>query len=224
VVVTDLSHLRWTLTNDNRHPYSEASGVYLNTSVSVPAKLPGTIWGALFLSGVIDDPLVGFNEQLYRWVALSDWTYTTTLDLVAEDVGGGGGDGTVVELHLQNVDCYATVEWDGKVVATLSNSFVRFVIPLSPHLKSGPSSSPYPSASPSSSSLSSSSYTGGAHTLRLRFQSALTRAAAAAAAYPYPVPHNSDLIACKTWPCPQGRNLAACISGATSRVHRDMWH
>ena len=198
--VTDLGHLRWTLTNvpqrtsergrrsasplarDRvREATIDTTSSVPNVTVTVPAALPGSVHGALRDAGVLpQDPLVGFNEQTYRWVALSDWTYTTTLDVAGDRPAATDGV-EEMDLVLEAVDTFATVELNGRVLATLDNSFSRHVVPLN--------------AAPSS-------LRAGPNTLRLVFRSALTAAAAAAAAYPYPVPDNSALVKCKTWPCP----------------------
>jgi beta-galactosidase/beta-glucuronidase len=141
--VTDLGHLRWTLTNESPHP----------TNVSVEARLPGTVHGALRDAGVLpQDPLVGFNEQAYRWVALSNWTYTTILDIspaTLADAEHGGA----LELILESVDTFCQVELNDRILATLDNSFVRHVVNLN---------------------TPGSSLRAGPNTLRLRFTSALT--------------------------------------------------
>ena len=186
--VTDLGHLTWTLTNAP-HPGPPRSDdddferrpPFVNVSVSVSvAASPGTVHGALMDAGVLpEDPLIGFNEQTYRWVALSNWTYSSTLDISPATISSYGA----LELVLEQVDTFASVELNGVVLATLDNSFARHVVRLD---------------------FPSSPLRVGRNSLRLRFTSALTTAVAAAERYPYPVPDNSDLISCKTWPCPRG--------------------
>ena len=156
--VTDLGGLQWTLSNSRQN-------------VSVEATLPGCVHGHLRGAGVLpEDPLRGFNEQAYRWVALEQWTYAATLVVdeatLAEEE---------VSLVLENVDTFATVELNGENLASLSNSFTRHVVALKPFLRAG------------------------ANRLRLRFEPALAHSLAAAASYPYFVPDNSVLIACRSW-------------------------
>ena len=123
--VTDLGHLSWTLTNAPHH--SEHSDELPCVNVSVSASLPGTVHGALRDAGVLpESPLIGFNEQRYRWVALSNWTYSTTLDVSKSSLLTADA----LDLILHGVDTFATVVVNGLVVATLDNSFVRHVVPL----------------------------------------------------------------------------------------------
>jgi beta-mannosidase len=157
--VTDLGSLQWTLTNSH-HNVSVAGTMF-----------PGCVHAHLRGAGVLpQDPRRGFNEQVYRWVALDTWTYTATLVMEQATLEEGA-----VDLVLENVDTFAELELDGEIVATFSNSFVRSFVPLKPYLHAGE------------------------NRLRLRFESALAASAAAAASYPYPVPDNSVLIACKSW-------------------------
>lgn len=184
--VTDLGHLRWTLTNvpeELAHPHlREQQNSFPFIHVADDVTLPGSVHGALRDAGVLpQDPLIGFNEQTYRWVALSNWTYSTTLDISPATLADAE-DGAL-DLILEGVDTFCDVSLNGVVLATLDNSFFRHLVPLN---------------------APRSPLRAGHNTLRLRFTSALTAAAAAAAAYPYPVPDNSQLVACKTWPCPPG--------------------
>lgn len=140
--------------------------------------MPGSVHGALRDAGVLTaDPLTGFNEQAYRWVALCNWTYTATLVVSPAMLV----DAAAVELRMENVDTFAAVSLNGEVVANLDNSFKRHVVPL----VNVPSSS--------SSSSSASPLRAGPNILRVRFESALTRAAAAAAAYAYPAGPDTTL-------------------------------
>lgn len=47
-----------------------------NKTISVSAKVPGTVHIALFHSGNIKDPYFRYNDVDYRWVAYENWTYT----------------------------------------------------------------------------------------------------------------------------------------------------
>ena len=65
-------------------------GLHTHSTVGLPEELVCEVHGALRDAGVLpQDPLVGFNEQTYRWVALSDWTYTTTLDVAGDRPAAG---------------------------------------------------------------------------------------------------------------------------------------
>ena len=63
--VTDLGTYRWTLINP---------GV---NNVSVPAKVPSQAHLDLYNAGVIPDPLFGLNDFHLRWVAYSNWSYSS---------------------------------------------------------------------------------------------------------------------------------------------------
>ncbi len=40
------------------------------------AIVPGSIYTDLIAAGVLGDPYFRFNDELYRWVAYDNWTYS----------------------------------------------------------------------------------------------------------------------------------------------------
>ena len=61
--VIDLSGDGWTLSNAS--------------NTSVPAKLPSQAHIDLYAADVIPDPYYGLNNFELRWVAFTNWTYTS---------------------------------------------------------------------------------------------------------------------------------------------------
>lgn len=65
--VLDLSTAKWTLSNP----------IY---NISVPGSVPSQAHLDLYSAGVIPDPYYGLGDFDLRWVAETNWTYSTVLD------------------------------------------------------------------------------------------------------------------------------------------------
>ncbi|RLW09380.1 hypothetical protein DV515_00002554 [Chloebia gouldiae] len=80
-----------------------------NGSLSLRAEVPGCVHTALLGRGLIQDPYYRFNDMMYRWISLDNWTYSRTfktpfdirkwqkVNLVFEGVD------TVAQILLNNV-------------------------------------------------------------------------------------------------------------------------
>ncbi|XP_032366946.1 beta-mannosidase [Etheostoma spectabile] len=103
-----------------------------NGSVSLPAQVPGCVHSALQLHGYIQDPYFRFNDVSYRWIALDNWTYTTTFpgstQLRAKQKA---------LLVFDGVDTVASVWLNGMVVGETDNMFRRYDFPVGDLLKDG---------------------------------------------------------------------------------------
>lgn len=65
--VLDLSAAKWTLSN----------AVY---NISVPGSVPSQAHLDLYAADVIPDPYFGLGDFNLRWVAETNWTYSTVLE------------------------------------------------------------------------------------------------------------------------------------------------
>lgn len=63
-LIIDLSEIGWTLSNEG-------------LGISVPGHLPSHAHLDLYAANVIGNPLHGLNDFTQRWVAWSNWTYTS---------------------------------------------------------------------------------------------------------------------------------------------------
>jgi beta-mannosidase len=112
--ILDLTTHPWTLSN-----------VALN--ISVPARLPSQAHLDLFAAGVIEDPYHDLNEFDLRWVALSNWTYSSDpIHEISRTEGGVDGDGnstTNTWLLFDGLDTFASIELCGRNVASTNNQF-----------------------------------------------------------------------------------------------------
>jgi beta-mannosidase len=65
--VLDLSTAKWTL----------SSPIY---DISIPGFVPSQAHLDLYAAGVIPDPYFGLGDFDLRWVAYTNWTYSTVLE------------------------------------------------------------------------------------------------------------------------------------------------
>jgi len=113
--VLDLTTQSWTLSNDA-------------LNISVPARLPSQAHLDLFAADVIGDPYHDLNDFNLRWVALSNWTYSSGPigELSSKANGSGNGSdsaSTSTWLLFDGLDTFASIELCGRHVASTNNQF-----------------------------------------------------------------------------------------------------
>uniref|UniRef100_A0AAZ3R820 Beta-mannosidase n=1 Tax=Oncorhynchus tshawytscha TaxID=74940 RepID=A0AAZ3R820_ONCTS len=114
----DLSlNRKWTIQNSNG-------------SLSLPAEVPGCVHSALLKQGFIKDLYFRFNDVAYRWIALDNWTYTTTFSIDLPVLCSRAKQR--VQLVFEGVDTVASISLNGVVVGKTDNMFRRYVSLLSP--------------------------------------------------------------------------------------------
>ncbi|CEM35958.1 unnamed protein product [Vitrella brassicaformis CCMP3155] len=156
-----MSHIAvsWRLTssNDTSHPHRR---------IDCPASPPSSVYEDLLACGVLKDghPYYRFNELRYRWVALSNWTYTASFVLTGTHLRH-----RIVLLDLHGVDTFAQVRLNGHQVGTLDNMFVKYTFQIQPYLRLG------------------------RNELSFRFANAIHVGEREAARFPYPVPVTENL-------------------------------
>ena len=131
-----------------------------NGSIHAPATVPGSAYLDLLHSHVIPEPYYRFNEQSTRWVALTDWHYSTTFIPLPSLLSLPH-----VELVFDGIDTIATVLLDDRPILRTNDMFRRWVVDVTEQLRGG-----------------------GQHRLEVRLQSAVAYAAQLNASYPYPLP------------------------------------
>uniref|UniRef100_A0A669F7X4 Beta-mannosidase n=1 Tax=Oreochromis niloticus TaxID=8128 RepID=A0A669F7X4_ORENI len=93
-----------------------------NGSLLLPAQVPGCVHSALQQQGYITDPYFRFNDVSYRWIALNNWTYTTTFTLSAELSVK-----QKVLLVFDGVDTVGSISLNGIALGKTYNMFCRYV-------------------------------------------------------------------------------------------------
>lgn len=86
----------------------------------IPARVPGTIHGALLAAGLIPDPYWGDNEKAVQWIGRTDWQFQCVFDADAAVLAHEH-----IELACDGLDTVATVTLNGKVVGESANQHVR---------------------------------------------------------------------------------------------------
>ncbi len=97
----------------------------------IDAQVPGDIHLDCQRAGLIGDPFVGMNHDQIRWMEEWDWWYRT--DLTPPTPGPGQ------RLHLlfEGLDCFATVQLNGKVVGKNQNMFTPLRVDVTDHVQPG---------------------------------------------------------------------------------------
>ncbi|XP_019746038.1 beta-mannosidase-like [Hippocampus comes] len=93
-----------------------------NKSFFLPAQVPGCVHTALQQRGLIQDPYFRFNDLLYEWISLDNWTYATTF-AVSKELRSK----RQVLLILDGVDTVASVWLNGALVGRTDNMFRSYV-------------------------------------------------------------------------------------------------
>ncbi|KAF2760660.1 glycoside hydrolase [Pseudovirgaria hyperparasitica] len=105
--VIDLSGDGWTLSSTN-------------SSISVPAKLPGQAHLDLYAAQVIGDPYYGLNDFNLRWIAWSNWTYTS------DPIQGLQGNASSTWLRFDGLDTFTSISFCNEHVAATNNQFRQY--------------------------------------------------------------------------------------------------
>ncbi|KAI2463727.1 glycoside hydrolase family 2 protein [Annulohypoxylon bovei var. microspora] len=123
VNIVDLSDVEWTLKNDGNN-------------ISVPGKVPSHVHLDLHASNVIDDPYYGLNDFNMRWIALSNWTYTSEL------LGLSPAGNSSTFLLFNGLDIFSDIRLCSQSVASTNNQFRQYFFNVTDILSSCESSSP----------------------------------------------------------------------------------
>ncbi|XP_024858880.1 beta-mannosidase isoform X2 [Kryptolebias marmoratus] len=103
-----------------------------NGSLSLPAQVPGCVHSALLQQRYIKDPYFRFNDLSYQWIALDNWTYTTTFTVPSQIRVR-----KKVLLVFDGVDTAASISLNGIVVGKTDNMFRRYDFSVRKLLKDG---------------------------------------------------------------------------------------
>jgi beta-mannosidase len=80
----------------------------------------------LFEAKVIGDPYYGLNDFNLRWVALANWTYSTTLNIPKY--------GSSTWLLFNGLDTFSSIELCGLHVAATNNQFRQYAFDVTENL------------------------------------------------------------------------------------------
>lgn len=115
--VISLSGSEWTLSNPG-------------LNISVPASFPSQAHLDLYASQVIGNPYYGLNDFNLRWVAWTNWTYTSA------PIAGLHTNVTSTWLLFNGLDTFASISFCGQHVASTNNQFRQYHFDVSAILAS----------------------------------------------------------------------------------------
>ncbi|XP_077033307.1 beta-mannosidase isoform X6 [Agelaius phoeniceus] len=97
-----------------------------NGSVSLRAEVPGCVHTALLCQGLIQDPYYRFNDVMYRWISLDNWTYSRTFK-TPFDIRKW----QKVNLVFEGVDTVAQILLNNVTLGRTDNMFNRYSFDIS---------------------------------------------------------------------------------------------
>lgn len=101
-----------------------------DSSVWLPAQIPGNVYSDLFENAQIPNPFIGNNEQDVPWVSKTDWEYQTTFQISAETLNRNH-----IELNFEGLDTYASVYLNDSLILKTNNAFREFSVDVKSFLK-----------------------------------------------------------------------------------------
>ncbi|KAK4995050.1 hypothetical protein LTR66_005059 [Elasticomyces elasticus] len=114
--VIDLSLSDWTVSDPGNN-------------VSVPGHLPSQAHLDLYANHIIPDPYFDLGDFALRWVAESNWTYTSTA------ISGLGSNASSTWLLFNGLDTFTSIEMCGQYVASTNNQFRQYSFDVSDILR-----------------------------------------------------------------------------------------
>ncbi len=101
--------------------------------IEIPTIVPGTVFEALLIHEIIEDPFYGTREHDVAWVHESDWVYELYFDLDARLADLETFE--VVLLEFAGLDTIATVELNGNTLGETDNMFRTYAFSVKPYLE-----------------------------------------------------------------------------------------
>jgi beta-mannosidase len=95
----------------------------------VPARVPGSVQGALRQAGIIPDWEIGMNSRACEWVENRHWVYQARIPNEWLDADA------TLRLHCQGLDYRGYIFVNGRQVAPFIGAHVPHVFDLTPHLQ-----------------------------------------------------------------------------------------
>jgi len=104
-----------------------------NGSVKAEGQVPGEVFTDLMVAKVLGDPYYRFNDILYRWVGMDNWTYTRSF--VAPNEWSQNGHKII--LWMEGIDTVADIFINGAKVQSTDNMFRRYQVDIGHVIKPG---------------------------------------------------------------------------------------
>ena len=98
----------------------------------IPAQVPGDITIDLFNAGIIQNPYYGMNYVENTWVARTDFTYETKLNITEEIFNQPS-----IEIIFDGIDVYSDIYVNGKLIGSTENMFLQYRFDIKKYLTIG---------------------------------------------------------------------------------------
>ena len=89
--------------------------------IRVPAQVPGDVTWDLFRAEKIEDPFFGLNHRELKWVAETDFVYSTEFSLSEKDFGA-----EELLLEFDSVDTFSEIFLNGVRLGATENMFLKY--------------------------------------------------------------------------------------------------
>jgi len=100
--------------------------------ISIPASVPGDVYGDLLAASEIPDPFYRDNEDKLQWVGESDWSYSRTFAVTKSLLASRH-----ILLRCDGLDTFARVTVNGIAIAETDNMFRTYEWDIKALLKAG---------------------------------------------------------------------------------------
>ena len=104
-------------------------------AIECSAAIPGDVHSALHKAHLIADPFWGCNETNLQWIGFHDWTLTREFDVSPEFLAHDE-----IVLRAEDVDCFADIFVNGRLVGSANDRFIRWQFNVKPFLRVGKNS------------------------------------------------------------------------------------
>ncbi|KIM26256.1 glycoside hydrolase family 2 protein [Serendipita vermifera MAFF 305830] len=111
----------WSFTQLTGHDRNEPGNKGTDRGEWLPVKVPTGVHEELLKVSRIPDPFIGLNEHLVQWIGEEDWAFRTKITITPEMHALPH-----IDLILDGLDTYATVEFDGTTILETNNMFVPY--------------------------------------------------------------------------------------------------
>lgn len=135
----DLAEASWTLRGWRQNDWRwETSFARIESKTpeipGVPARVPGSVRGALVAAGIVPSPYDGLHSRDSEWIENRHWTFTTELP---EGVRAAARAGSRIVLRAQSLDYAGSILVDDEEVATWTGAMVPQAFDLTEALRRG---------------------------------------------------------------------------------------
>lgn len=95
-------------------------------------NVPSCNYTDLFKAGIIEDPILGDNEEKLQWISEKTWEYSRIFEVVKEDLNLEN-----IIIVFEQIDTLSTVYINEKIVGETASAHIKYEFDIKPFLKQG---------------------------------------------------------------------------------------